>query len=226
MTARKGRCAWITVGQGSPGEFRMTVGSGRGSRVLGERADQKALAVATDGVPTSYPKFRVGPTRVLKSATGVADSNAAPVFVYSQRHGGSHDRRAGRYIVDAVTPGRAIHGLEVNFVLGSNFAAPSNHVLTPADVSLSGAMSTFWASLRRNRRPQPSRCADSVAPRPSRSFQDRGVDPSQSDRHFVFVDRAGVATYLRDPHSNFWEPFFFRSVGGVVPAAARCGGAR
>ena len=70
-----------------------------------------------------------GDVEVVCEARRVAralDHDGAPVFVYSFD-----------YTVDAVAPGRAIHGLEVNFVFGNNFA---NHTLTPADLSLVGAI--------------------------------------------------------------------------------------
>ncbi len=45
------------------------------------------------------------------------------------------------HTIDAVTPGRAFHGLESNLLFGNNFGAPSNHVLTTADLALFRAMS-------------------------------------------------------------------------------------
>ena len=46
-------------------------------------------------------------------------------------------------------------------------------------------------------------------------------DPARSDGFFVFAERLGISTYLRDPQCNFFEPFFFRTTVGAVPAAAR-----
>jgi hypothetical protein len=47
------------------------------------------------------------------------------------------------------------------------------------------------------------------------------ADGSLSDFHYVFEAHHAVRNYLRDSQCNFWEPFFFRSVLGTVPAAAR-----
>ena len=78
--------------------------------------------------------------------------DGAPVYLYSFEQ-----------TVDDVTPGRAFHGLESNFLFGNNFGPPSNHVLTHGELSLFGSMSTLLAGLCRNRLPQPPRQSASVA---------------------------------------------------------------
>lgn len=119
------------------------------------------------------------------------------------------------HIIDAVTPGRAFHGLETNLVFGNNFGAPSNHVLTAADLGLFQAMSGFWG-----------RFADTGSPTASGDvvrwplFR---VDryPILSDRFVVLDDTVSDANRFRDRQCNFWDRFYFRSVIGAVPAAAR-----
>jgi para-nitrobenzyl esterase len=139
----------------------------------------------------------------------VLHHDGAPVYVYSFD-----------YVVDAVPPARAFHGLDLNFVFGNNFGAPSNHVLTADDLSLFRTISTFWARFAETGDPNPRGVPVQWPPYRPRPF-DEPVDPTRSDRHFVFSDRVGVASHLRDQHCNFWEPFNFRSALGVVPAAAR-----
>ena len=59
------------------------------------------------------------------------------------------------YSVDPVNPGRAFHGLDSNLLFGNNFGAPSNHVLTPADLVVFEAMSTFWRRFMETGDPNP-----------------------------------------------------------------------
>jgi para-nitrobenzyl esterase len=138
----------------------------------------------------------------------VMHHEGAPVYVYSLE-----------YSVDPVNRGRAFHGLDPNLVFGNNFAAPSNHVLTSADLVVYDAMSTFWRRFMETGDPNPRGHTHWPPYRP-RPF-DRPVDASQSDWHFVFGDRLGVSNHLRDSQCNFWESFNFRSVVGALPAAAR-----
>jgi para-nitrobenzyl esterase len=135
--------------------------------------------------------------------------DGAPLYLYSFE-----------YFVSAVPPGRAFHGLDSNFVFGNDFGAPSNHVLTPDDVSLFRTISTFWARFAETGDPNPRGQPVQWPPYRPGPF-DLPADPTRSDRHFVFGDRLGVANYLRDPQCNFWESFYFRSALGAVPAAAR-----
>lgn len=134
--------------------------------------------------------------------------DGAPVYVYSFE-----------YAVDPVTPGRAFHGLDTNFLFGNNFGAPSNHVLTTPDLVIFQTMSTFWRRFAETGDPN-LRGAPNWPPYRPGPF-DEPVEASRRDRHFVFGERFGVASYLRDQQCNFWESFYFRSVLGTVPAAAR-----
>ena len=126
------------------------------------------------------------------------------------------------YAIDAVTLGRAFHGLDTNLLFGNNFVAPSNHVLTAADLALFGSMSTYWRQFAETGTPNH---ADNPiqwpAFRPQPSYGSAPVDPDRSDRYLILDQRIGEASYLRDAQCNFWESFYFRSVLGAVPAAAR-----
>jgi carboxylesterase type B len=118
-----------------------------------------------------------------------------------------------------VTPGRAFHGLESNLLFGNDFMPPTPHVLNAADLMVFGAMSTFWRRFAETGDPNPRGVP--VQWPMYRGPSGETVDPSQSDRYFAFGERLGVSSHLRDQHCNFWESFFFRSVRGAVPAAAR-----
>ena len=125
------------------------------------------------------------------------------VYLYSFEH-----------IVDAVTPGRVIHGMETNLVFGNNFAAPANHVLTAADLALFRTMSGYWGRFADTGNPT----APGV-PRWPLFRVDRY--PILSDRFVILDDTVTDANRFREHHCNFWDRFYFRSVIGTVPASAR-----
>jgi para-nitrobenzyl esterase len=188
-----------------------------------ERAVRTEFGMDADSVlraypPSAFPTPKDALARLTADAEVVCEARrvtrmlhheGAPVYVYSFD-----------YVVDAVAPGRSIHGLDQNFIFGNNFGAPSNHVLTPGDDELYRAISGYWSNFAANGDPNPRGLPQQWAPYRPGSF-DPPVDASRSDRHFVFGARVGVANYLRDAPCNFWESFFFRSLLGVVPAAAR-----
>jgi para-nitrobenzyl esterase len=145
----------------------------------------------------------------------VMHHDGAPVYVYSFE-----------YPLEGVTSGRAFHGLESNFLFGNNFTPGSvpgvtvARALTAADLALHDTMSAFWRWFMERGDPNPPGQPVSwptYRPGPLEA----PIDPSNSDRYFVFGDRFGVNTSLRDPQCNFWESFYFRSVLGPVSAAAR-----
>jgi para-nitrobenzyl esterase len=127
----------------------------------------------------------------------------ADVYFYSFEH-----------TIDAVTPGRAIHGMETNLVFGNNFAAPANYVLTAADVGLFRTIGGYWGRFADTGNPT----APGVARWPL--FR---VDryPILSDRFVVLDDSVTDANRFRERQCNFWDHFYFRSVIGTVPASAR-----
>jgi carboxylesterase type B len=122
------------------------------------------------------------------------------------------------YVVDAVTPGRAFHGLESNLVFGNNFGAPSNHVLNAQDVALFRTVSTYWRQFAETGRPN---APGNPVPWPLFRPLPPDADSSLQDRYLRFDRLLTEDSYLRDSQCNFWEPFFFRTVVGAVPAAAR-----
>jgi carboxylesterase type B len=135
--------------------------------------------------------------------------DGAPVYVYSFE-----------YTIDAVTPGRAFHGLEPNLLFGNNFGAPSNHVLTNQDLALFRSMSTYWRQFAETGTPNaPENPTQWPLFRPLPWLEPR--DPSQSDRYLRLDRILTEDAFLRDSQCNFWERFFFRTIVGAVPAAAR-----
>jgi len=145
----------------------------------------------------------------------VMHHDGAPVYVYSFE-----------YPLAGVTAGRAFHGLESNFLFGNSFAAgavpgiAAARPLTASDLVIYDAMSNHWRRFMETGDPNPRGQPVQWPPYRPGPF-DAPVDPSRSDHHFVFADRLGVASHLRDQQCNFWEPFYFRSALGTVTAAAR-----
>ena len=145
----------------------------------------------------------------MRRIARVMHYDGAPVYVYSFE-----------YVIDAVNPGRAFHGLEPNLLFGNNFGPPSNYVLNAQDIALFRSMSTYWRQFAEtgtpNARDNPIQWP-LFRPLPSQE----PVDRLQSDR-YLRIDRLFTEDgYLRDSQCNFWEPYFLRTVVGAVPAASR-----
>lgn len=124
------------------------------------------------------------------------EKTGTPVYMYSFEHS-----------VDTLFGGRSIHGIELNFLFGNNFGPPSNHVLNAADQTLFSTMSEYWARFAATGNPN----AGSVErwPRFVRTtsrYLELDPTPEQESR-------------LRNQYCNFWEPFYFRSLIGAVPAS-------
>jgi|SoiMethySBSTD1v2_1073268.scaffolds.fasta_scaffold69857_2 para-nitrobenzyl esterase len=118
------------------------------------------------------------------------------------------------HTVDAVTPGRAFHGLETNLVFGNNFAAPSNHVLTAEDLSVFRTISGYWGQFAGTGNPSSPGAARWPLFRVDRY-------PILSDRFVVLDNTVSDANRFRERQCNFWDRYYFRSVIGTVPASAR-----
>lgn len=133
----------------------------------------------------------------------LVQKTGTPVYFYSFEHS-----------VATLSGGRAIHGLETNFLFGNNLGAPSNHVLTAADLALFGAMSGYWERFAASG--DPNARGDAVSwPRFTRGKF------TLSDRYLVLDTTIREASHLRDEYCNFWDRYFFRSLIGIVPAAQR-----
>jgi para-nitrobenzyl esterase len=134
----------------------------------------------------------------------VMHHDGAPVYLYSFE-----------YSLAEIALGRAVHGLESNLLFGNNFAVTPNlgitapRALNAADLLLFEVMSALWRYFMERGDPNP----------PGAPVRWPLYRPG--DNYFVLSDRLGAAMSLRDQQCNFWEPFFFRSVIGAVPAVAR-----
>lgn len=128
-----------------------------------------------------------------------------PVFLYSFE-----------YEVDPVIVDRVVHGMDVNFVFGNNFGPPlfASYALTGADLSLSHAMSAYWTRFAATGNPNHD---DPTGHWPA--FTHPTGQGHGADKYIVFGTAVTEALRLGGARCEFWEPYFFRSVTGAVPAS-------
>lgn len=99
------------------------------------------------------------------------------------------------YEIDPVVPDRVAHGMDVNFVFGNNFAYWTRFASTGSPNEEEGT-SLEWPAFKH----------------PTGSG--RGADM------YLILD--GATRQAKRPHESrcdLWEPFFFRSITGSVPAS-------
>jgi carboxylesterase type B len=108
-------------------------------------------------------------------------------------------------------------GPPLYFVFGNNFGAPSNYVLNEADLALFRSLSGYWTRFAATGSPNTD--DDVVVHWPAFKHptgQGRGADKS-----LVFDSTIAEALRPRERQCDFWEPYFFRSTTGAMPASAR-----
>jgi para-nitrobenzyl esterase len=119
------------------------------------------------------------------------------------------------YVVDGVVPGFVTHGLDVNFVFGNNFGAPSNYVLNEADLALARSIGGYW--MRFAATGNPNTDDGTVVHWPA--FRHPTGSGRGSDKFLVLDTTIREDKRPREEFCDFWEPFFLRSVTGGVPAS-------
>jgi para-nitrobenzyl esterase len=128
-----------------------------------------------------------------------------PVFFYS------YD-----YEIDDLFPDRVIHGVESNIIFGNNYAPPQfpSHPLNSADLRLHTAIAGYWTRFALNGHPNVD--DDTVFHWPA--FKDPIGDGRGSNKYIVFDSIVREGKRPREAECDFWEPFFFRSMLGKLPA--------
>ena len=152
----------------------------------------------------------VGDAEYVCEANRVAnliEQTKTPVFLYSFE-----------YEVDPVVVDRVVHGLEVNFVFGNNYGPPlfAPYVLGAADLALFRAMSGYWT--RFSRTGNPNTDDPPVVHWPA--FKHPTGVGRGADKYLAFDVTVTEGRRQRATYCDFWQPFFFRSISGAVPASA------
>ena len=135
----------------------------------------------------------------------LVERSRTPVFLYSFE-----------YEVNPVVLDHVVHGLDVNFVFGNNFGPPlfPTYALDPIERALSRTIGGYWSRFAASGNPNTDDPAVVHWPAFTRpSGAGRGVD-----KRLVLDVPIYEGQRLREAQCDFWEPYFFRSASGSVPA--------
>jgi para-nitrobenzyl esterase len=122
-----------------------------------------------------------------------------PVYMYS------YD-----YVLNDLSVGHVIHGLESNMVFGNGYTTPTfaaNHALTPADVALHDVMAGYWTLFAATGDPNGGGLPAWLEYR------------KNHDNYLVFDSVLSAEVDQRSDACEFWWSFFFQSMLGGVTAA-------
>ncbi len=110
-----------------------------------------------------------------------------------------------------------IHGVESNIIFGNNYLPMQfpNHPLTSSDLVLHGAMAGYWTRFAQNGHPNID--DDTVVRWPA--FTDPVGEGRGANKYLVFDSIIREGKRPREAACDFWEPFFFRSILGRLPAS-------
>jgi len=178
--------------------------------------DHDAPAILAKYPAADFASPKDALARVVGDAEFVCEANrvarliertGAPVFLYSFE-----------YEVDPVVLDRVVHGLEVNFVFGNNFGPPlfTPYVLGAADLALFRTISGYWTRFARTGNPNTDDA--NVVHWPA--FKHPTAAGRGADKYLAFDVTVIEGKRQRETQCDFWEPFFWRSISGVVPASA------
>ena len=123
------------------------------------------------------------------------------------------------YAVDAVAPDRAVHGLDVNFLFGTDIGAPlltppATYVLTGPDLDVSRSMAGYWRRFADTGNPN----TDDETVVHWQVFNRPDGEGRGADRYLILDAPVRTAMRLREEQCAFWDPYFFRSITAAVPA--------
>ena len=169
------------------------------------------LYPATSASPIETMARLVGDVQFVCEARRVAraiELTGTPTYLYSYE-----------YIINDLSPDYVLHGLESNILFGNNYIPPvfTSHPLTAADFDLHTKMAGYWTRFAETGNPnRGDESAFSWPPFTRPSGPGRGTD-----KYIILDSIIGEGARLRETECGFFEPFFFRSVLGGLPAVAQ-----
>ena len=118
--------------------------------------------------------------------------------------------------VPAVAGDQVIHGIDRNFLFGTNYGPPlPPYVLNAEDLGLFRAIAGYWTRFAATGNPNTD--DESVVHWPA--FKHPSGRGRGSDKYLALDVPVREAKRLREAACDFWEPYFFRSIAaGPVPA--------
>jgi carboxylesterase type B len=119
-------------------------------------------------------------------------------------------------VIDDVAPGRVIHGTEGNILFGNNYTPNQfpNHALNTTDLALHAQMAGYWSRFAATGNPNVD--DDTIVH--WQMFRDPSGQGRGANRHIVLDSVIRTDKRLRESACDFWEPYFFRTMLGTVPA--------
>ena len=153
----------------------------------------------------------VGDVQFVCEARRVAraiERTGTPTYLYSYE-----------YEIDDLAVDHVIHGVESNILFGNNYIpqAFANHPLTAADLDLHRKMAAYWTQFAATG--NPNRGDDAAVSWPPFN---RPVGRGRGTDNYIILDSViGKGERVREAECDLFEPFFFRSVLGGVPAVGQ-----
>lgn len=114
------------------------------------------------------------------------------------------------YVLDDLSPGHVIHGVETHVIFGNNYATPqfaANHVLAADDLQLHAIMASYWALFAATGDPNHA----AVMPWPEYR--------KNHNNYLVFDTQLSSRVDQREAACAFWSPFFLQSMLSGAPAS-------
>lgn len=121
--------------------------------------------------------------------------------------------------IDTVVPDRVAHGMDVNFVFGNDYGPPlfPAYALTGEDLVLAQQVGGYWTRFAATGSPNTDDPAVVHWP----AFKHPAGRGRGSDKYAILDLTIQEGLRFHEAQCDFWAPYFFRSVTGAVPAAAR-----
>jgi len=203
---------WTFVNRSFPssvteGQYEATVNAEFG-------ADASAILAAYP--VTAFPSPKEALVRLIgdveytceaRRVAGLIERTKTPAYLYS------FDREIDTVVVDHVA-----HGMDVNFVFGNDYGPPlfPAYALTGADLALSQSIAGYWTRFATTGNPNVD---DPVVVHWPAFKHPTGVGRG-ADKLLLLDVTIQEAKRLGQSQCDFWQPYFFRSTTGPVPAAA------